>query len=249
MSRESSNKIKGDFVTEIKSRWDGAVLLSLETESLKLCLGAAVKSRANLQGADLQSANLRGADLQSANLQDANLQGADLRDADLQGADLQSANLRGADLQSANLQGANLRGANLQGADLQSANLQGAKGINANLCTPLRILLDQPGKIRAYKLVNSKHAGPFNGGIVYLEGKSYEVEDANTDETVQCAAGINLATLDWCMKEWKEGYKILIAEFTAEDIAAVPTATDGKFRVKACKIIGEKNLKEIGLPT
>ena len=177
---------------EIKSRWTGSVLFSLETEILKLCLEAAVK------------------------------QGADLRGADLQGADL-------------------------RGADLRGADLRGAKGINANLCTPLRILLDQPGKIRAYKLVNAGNIGPFNGGITYLKGKSYTVKDANIDESEQCAEGINLATLDWCMREWREGYKILIAEFTAKDIAAIPTATDGKFRVKKCKIVGEKNLKTIGL--
>jgi hypothetical protein len=49
------------------------------------------------------------------------------------------------------------------------------------------------------------------------------------------------------MKEWHEGYRILIAEFTAEDIAAIPTANDGKFRVHKCKIVGEKDLREIGL--
>lgn len=49
------------------------------------------------------------------------------------------------------------------------------------------------------------------------------------------------------MREWKTGYKILIAEFTAKDIAAIPTATDGKFRVFRCKIVGEKDLKALGL--
>jgi hypothetical protein len=49
------------------------------------------------------------------------------------------------------------------------------------------------------------------------------------------------------MREWKEGYHILIAEFTVADIAAIPIATDGKFRVRRCKIVGEKDLAEIGL--
>jgi hypothetical protein len=88
---------------------------------------------------------------------------------------------------------------------------------------------------------------PFNGGIIYKVGESYEVANANTSENIHCAEGINLATLDWCMKERKDGYRILIAEFTAKDIAAIPTATDGKFRVFRCKIVGEKDLKEIGL--
>jgi hypothetical protein len=111
----------------------------------------------------------------------------------------------------------------------------------------LLLFLDQPGKIRAYKLVNANMEGPYNGGVKYLKGKVASVENADTDDTQQCGAGINIATLDWCMKEWREGYRILIVEFTAKDIAAIPRATDGKFRVHRCKVVGEKNLKEIGL--
>jgi hypothetical protein len=43
------------------------------------------------------------------------------------------------------------------------------------------------------------------------------------------------------------GYKIFIAEFTAEDIAAIPIGESGKFRVHKYKIVGEKDLKELGL--
>ena len=109
------------------------------------------------------------------------------------------------------------------------------------------MLLDQPGNIRAYKLVNKNGVGPFNGGIKYEIGQRFTVFGADTDIGNQCGEGINLATLDWCMKEWQEGYRILIAEFTATDIAAIPTATDGKFRVRCCTIVGEKDLAEIGL--
>ena len=56
-----------------------------------------------------------------------------------------------------------------------------------------------------------------------------------------------MATLDWCIKEWQQGYKILVAEFTKTAIAAIPIASDGKFRVHKCKIVGEKDLKELGL--
>ena len=73
------------------------------------------------------------------------------------------------------------------------------------------------------------------------------MDNANTNDNEQCAKGINLATLDWCMKNWQKGYRILIAEFTAKDIASIPIATDGKFRVHRCKIVGEKDLVEIGL--
>jgi Pentapeptide repeats (8 copies) len=88
---------------EIKSRYDASVLFSLETESLKLCLQAAVKSGADLGGADLRAAYLRGADLGGADLRAADLGGADLRGADLGGADLRAAYLRGAYLRGAYL--------------------------------------------------------------------------------------------------------------------------------------------------
>ena len=109
------------------------------------------------------------------------------------------------------------------------------------------MLLDQPGKIRAYKLVKEDGLAPFNGGITYEVGKSYEVADANTDETEHCAAGINVATLDWCIRNYDKGWRILVLEFTAEDIAAIPTATDGKFRLFRAKVVAEKDLKQIGV--
>ena len=217
----------GTMKIQIKSWLDGGVLFEGEFGSLKLAVEAAVKSGASLDGASLNGASLGG--------------------ASLGGASLVGASLGGASLDRASLVGASLNGASLDGASLNRASLNGAKGINPHRCTPLLMLLDQPGKIRAYKLVTKDGVGPFNGGITYKIGKDYEVKDANTDISEQCAAGINLATLDWCIKEWKDGYRILIAEFTVKDIAAIPTANDGKFRVHRCRIVGEKDLVEIGL--
>ena len=65
---------------EIKSRWSGAVLFSIETENWKLAVEAGVKAKADLSGANLSEANLSG-----ANLYGADLHGADLREADLAG--------------------------------------------------------------------------------------------------------------------------------------------------------------------
>jgi hypothetical protein len=172
---------------------------------------------------------------------------ANLSRANLSGADLSGADLSRADLSRADLSGANLSGANLSRANLSRANLSRAVGVNKFRTDPLHLLRDQPGKIRAYKLVNSDGEGPFNGGVIYRVGESCEVADADTDESTQCAAGINLATLDWCMHEWRSGYRILIAEFEAADIAAIPIGSDGKFRVFRCAIVGEKDLVEIGL--
>ena len=187
---------------QIKNKFSGAVLFSLETENIKLCLEAAVKSKVDLGGADLGGADLRGA----------------------------------------YLRGADLSGADLRGADLRGADLRGANGITPELSTPLLMLLDQPGKIRAYKLVNEKNEGPINGGLKYPVGKTVKVGDADSNPLQQCAAGINVATLDWCLREWKPGYRILIVEFTAKDIACIPTATDGKFRLHRCDVIKEKKL-------
>ncbi len=118
---------------EIKSCMNGGVLFALETESLSLCLQAAVKSGANLRGANLGGANLGGANLCGANLYGADLGGANLDGADLRGANLDGADLRGANLYGANLGGANLGGANLGGANLGGANLYGADLRGANL--------------------------------------------------------------------------------------------------------------------
>jgi len=152
-----------------------------------------------------------------------------------------------ADLWGANLSRADLRGANLRGADLGGADLRGAKGLTKYHMTPLYMLYDQIGKIRAYKLVTNKCTGPYYPSIVYKKGETYTVDDFDINENVQCGAGINLATLDWCIVNWEKGYRILVAEFTSKDIACIPVASDGKFRVSKCKIVGEKDLTELGL--
>ena len=182
---------------EIKNRWNGSVLFSLETDSLKLTVEAAVKFGANLSGASLN--------------------------------------------------GASLTGANLFGANLTGASLSGAKGINKYLTTPLYSLLDQTGEIIAHKLVNADGLAPFNGGITYEIGKEYEEPTANTDENEQRARGLNVATLDWCIKNWSQGQRIMLVSHTASDIAAIPIGSDGKYRVKRLKVVGEKKLADCGI--
>ena len=39
----------------------------------------------------------------------------------------------------------------------------------------------------------------------------------------------------------------MIVEFTAADNAYSPTDTDGKIKLYGCKVVGEKDLKAIGL--
>ena len=74
---------------EVKSRWTGEVLFSVEAGSLKLALEIGVKQGANLKGAYLEGAYLEGAYLEGANLKGADLKGAYLEGADLKGAYLE----------------------------------------------------------------------------------------------------------------------------------------------------------------
>jgi len=88
---------------KIKHRFTGKILFEAETESLKLAIELAVKSRANLAGAYLAGAYLAGANLAGAYLARANLTGAYLDGAYLAGAYLDGAYLAGANLDGAYL--------------------------------------------------------------------------------------------------------------------------------------------------
>ena len=70
----------------ILSRFNASILFEFEAEenSLKITLQAAVKARANLDGADLRGADLYGANLYGANLRSANLYGEKLSKTPLQ---------------------------------------------------------------------------------------------------------------------------------------------------------------------
>ena len=64
---------------EIKNRFNGELIFSIETENLRLAVEAAIKSHADLSSANLSSADLSWADLSSANLSSADLSSANLR--------------------------------------------------------------------------------------------------------------------------------------------------------------------------
>jgi len=195
----------------------------------------------------------RGADLKGANLQ-----GADLQGADLQGAYLHCANLKGAYLKGANLQGAYLKGANLQGAYLQGAYLQGAAGAVPYLVQPLMALLHQPGIIRLFKVVTRDYGSPTATGygpvLCYRVGAELSVDDANTDPADDCGAGINVATIDWLVREYglldkvsRTRYRIVAIECTAADIAAIPLSSSGKLRLHRGKVAAEYDWADFGL--
>ena len=241
---------------EIKRWTDGKVLYAAKTaKDVREAVIEARRGEADLRGADLRGADLGVANLREANLRGANLRGADLGVANLRGADLGVANLREANLRGANLWGADLWGADLRGADLGGANLGGAnlreadlreaRGFAPERVNDLLILLDQVGPIRAYKLVDSEYQSPIqsSGKLTYRVGETVEAK-ANTDSRVDCGAGVNVATLPWCLSNWRSGYRILVCEFKRSDIAAIPVG-DGKFRVGKCKVVREIDQEQI----
>ena len=173
-------------IFEIKHRFTGAVLFSLETESLKLCVQAAVKAKADLSGANLSGANLSGADLYGANLS-----GANLSRANLYGANLSRANLYGANLSGANLYGANLSRANLSGANLYGANLYGAE--NAELAIALTRILPEGDLIGWKKCCNDvivKLRIPSDAKRSSAFGRKCRAEFADVLEVIGAEVGI-----------------------------------------------------------
>lgn len=100
----------------------------------------------------------------------------------------------------------------------------------------LRDLKYHLGIIRAYKYTTKDAESPVHSPkIKYEVGKTYEVKDANTDPSSVCHAGINVADAEWC----KGKARVFAFEFKLEDIAAVPTNTDGKFRLHRCLCVEE----------
>ncbi|HNR64681.1 MAG TPA: pentapeptide repeat-containing protein, partial [Atribacterota bacterium] len=160
--------------------------------------------------------------------------------ADLRGADLCEADLRGADLRGANLYEANLRGANLCGANLCGANLRGADLCEAKNHLPQLYCLKQmppKTKLTLYKYVTKDFKSPTSDNkITYQVEKYYIVEEYETDERIECGAGLSVATLQWCLINKDEEDIILECEFLSKDIVAIPFATDGKIRVKKIKV-------------
>jgi len=212
------------------------------------CLGETDLLGANLWGVNLPEADLREADLREADLWEANLRGADIQEANLQKADLQKANLRGANLREADLRGANLREADLRGANLREANINGTD--LKIYRSDMNILRYQKGKLRAFKYLTTSMDSPYQA-CTYEVGGEYEEEDIDTDERNECGKGLNVATLEWCLRD--TGMNItdnvyVEVEFDAEDIVAIPYLSDGKFRVrklKVLRIIPKKELKAI----
>jgi hypothetical protein len=99
------------------------------------------------------------------------------------------------------------------------------------------------GRVRAYKYTTKDAESPVRTGasekIKYEVGKYYEIKDADTDEGSNCHKGINVANVAWCRPNNGNGQRMFAFEFDMKDVAAIPSNTDGKFRVHRCLCVEE----------
>ena len=136
-------------------------------------------------------------------------------------------------LEGADLRGAYLQDANLQDANLRGAYLRGAKNVPNLYKTSLYLLKQQPPDttLRAFKYLNDNKS-PYQN-YEYTIGATYTAMESDNDETVLCGKGINVATLDWCLRD--TGCDLAMTyvevEFQAKDLI-IPYNSDGKFRIK-----------------
>ena len=165
--------------------------------------------------------------------------------ANLGGANLVGANLREANLGGANLGGANLGGADLWGSNLMGANLVGAKNLPSQFKSDLNLFKWQSSKLLAFKYLNGD-VSPYQN-FKYEIGKEYSVEDGSSDDRILCDKGINLASLEWCLRETncESSKTYAIFEFDPKDILSIPYNSDGKFRVSRARYIRNLTEKEI----
>jgi len=139
------------------------------------------------------------------------------------------------------------RGADLQAANLQDADLQGAKNLLPIYdFSNLTILKNQKNKLRAYKFLTGDRS-PYNGEKKYQVGKTYIEKNYDTNIFEQCGKGLNVATIEWCLRDADKDLKktYIEVEFSPKDIAAIPFNSDGKFRIKKFKVLRKLPQKEL----
>jgi hypothetical protein len=189
----------------IKNYW-GETLYVGKGFSLLDVLKQAIKSRANLSGADLSGANLS-----RANLSGANLSGANLSRADLSGANLSGANLSRADLSGANLSRADLSDSKISKKDValvvaqrtivpEEGDIIGFKKLGNGTVAKLLIPADAKRvggvierKCRAEFAVVLEGSGPssYDSSFTYKKGQKVVPASFDPNPLTVCAPGIH----------------------------------------------------------
>jgi len=197
---------------EIKRWSDGSVIFSHECDSWKICVEAAIKSRADLSRANLSGADLSRANLSGAYLSEADLSGANLSEADLSRADLSRANLSGAYLSEADL--SEIKNAELSLAQTRITPQEGAfvgwkklqDGIIAKLVIPHdaeRVNAAGSRKCRASRVIvhemysqdgtiySRQGIGTYDGRTLYVTGQETLPDSFDQSITEECSHGIH----------------------------------------------------------
>ena len=96
---------------------------------------------------------------------------------------------------------------------------------------------------RVYK--ESKRCSPYEYGekrmLTYPKGETISVKKFNKDEDFQCAAGIHVASKEWCQTDltfWDDPESAcLILKVEVLGNIVIPQLTDGKFRTNRIKVL------------
>jgi len=209
-------------------------------------LSGANLTEANLVGANLRNAilsgivlsraNLRNADLSWANLEDANLRNTDLSDANLTWADFSDANLTWADLSGASLRNTDLSNAILSNTILRNTNLSGAKG----LLNPIDYLLSTFARTDEGLIVYKTFGMLFQPDSKWqIEEGSIIEEECHSDRTLDCACGVNFATLEWLVRHKVSTVWECLIKWEWLSGVVVPYNTDGKCRCARLQLVKE----------
>ena len=214
---------------------DGGIKANISHSNLR---GSDLRG-SNLSGSNLSGSNLSGSDLSGSNLSGSDLSGSDLSGSDLSGSNLRGSNLSGSDLSGSNLRGSNLRGSNLsgsnlRGSDLRYSNLSGVVGlINAAYWMADNFEKTAEGYI-VYKSFGDRYNAPEDWKI---EPGSVINEVVNQLPTLDCACGINFATLEWVKRNTSNDIWKCLIRWEWLPLVTVPYNTDGKARCGRLELI------------
>lgn len=218
-------------------------------------LGSCVMNTCILDKSDFSNSNLYHADLSGSSVYECNFSGANLEEAQMMRVSGIRVNFRDAQCRNAVFNNAALHqsrwdGANLCHARMENTGLGDATGLSQVMFNQLEEMRYIRGTQYAFKLVDANYDSVFaDTKIHYTVGETISVAEYDTDESNVCAPGIHVATLQWCMRCWCPGLKILVVSFEPEDIVAIPTNSDGVFRVKKCNVVEELHDRSVYVRT
>ncbi len=121
----------------------------------------------------------------------------------------------------------------------------------------IKHMVGQPGELRAFKIVSYEYRSPFAvefnaEPFTYKVGETYTEPNADTNAKHLCGKGIHVATWDWVVAMWRTESgsrlccnRVLEVGFHKPDIAAIPDGSDGKIRLRRCRVIREVPQKEL----